>query len=108
MSNRSVICAAVRTPIGRFQGGLASVRAPQLGALCVKAVLERADLDPAKVRVLQPLVGGAFGGKSEPFDLEFCVAKLAMVTGRPERCISLASWVPVADAPTTRTPPCPS
>jgi acetyl-CoA C-acetyltransferase len=25
------------------------VRAPQLGALCVKAVLERADLDPAKV-----------------------------------------------------------
>ena len=49
MSNRSVICAAVRTPIGRFQGGLASVRAPQLGALCVKAVLERADLDPAKV-----------------------------------------------------------
>jgi len=49
MSNRSVICAAVRTPIGRFQGGLASVRAPQLGALCVKAVLERTDLDPAKV-----------------------------------------------------------
>ena len=49
MSNRSVICAAVRTPIGRFQGGLASVRAPQLGALCVKAVLARADLDPAKV-----------------------------------------------------------
>ncbi len=49
MSNRSVICAAVRTPIGSFQGGLASVRAPQLGALCVKAILERADLDPAKV-----------------------------------------------------------
>jgi acetyl-CoA C-acetyltransferase len=49
MSNRSVICAAVRTPIGRFQGGLASVRAPQLGAQCVKAVLERADLDPTKV-----------------------------------------------------------
>ena len=49
MSNRSVICAAVRTPIGRFQGGLASVRAPQLGALCIKAVLEKTDLDPAKV-----------------------------------------------------------
>jgi len=49
MSNRSVICAAVRTPIGRFQGGLASVRAPQLGALCVKAVLDKVDLDPAKV-----------------------------------------------------------
>ncbi len=49
MSNRSVICAAVRTPIGRFQGGLASVRAPQLGAICVKAILEKTGLDPAKV-----------------------------------------------------------
>jgi CO/xanthine dehydrogenase Mo-binding subunit len=28
-------------------------------------------------------VGGAFGGKSEPFSLEFCAAKLAMITGRP-------------------------
>src|SRR5882724_7363166 len=27
------------------------------------------------------------------------------VTGRPERWISLAIWVPLADAPTTRTPP---
>ena len=45
------------------------------------------DLDPAAVRVLQPLVGGAFGGKSEPFDLEFCVAKLAMKTGRPVKIL---------------------
>jgi hypothetical protein len=29
----------------------------------------------------------------------------AIVTGRPERWISSASWVPVAEAPTTRTPP---
>ena len=45
------------------------------------------DVDAAKVRVLQPLVGGAFGGKSEPFDLEFCVAKLAMITGRPVKIL---------------------
>jgi 4-hydroxybenzoyl-CoA reductase subunit alpha len=45
------------------------------------------DLDQAQVRVLQPLVGGAFGGKSEPFDLEFCVAKLAMLTGRPVKIL---------------------
>jgi 4-hydroxybenzoyl-CoA reductase alpha subunit len=44
-------------------------------------------VDPARVRVLQPLVGGAFGGKSEPFDLEFCVAKLAMLTGRPVKIL---------------------
>jgi CO/xanthine dehydrogenase Mo-binding subunit len=37
--------------------------------------------------VIQPPVGGAFGGKSEPFDLEFCVAKLAMVTGRPVKIL---------------------
>ncbi|MCC6811472.1 MAG: molybdopterin-dependent oxidoreductase [Deltaproteobacteria bacterium] len=35
-----------------------------------------------RVRVIQPPIGGAFGGKSEPFDLEFCVAKLSMITGR--------------------------
>ncbi|EDM75253.1 Aldehyde oxidase and xanthine dehydrogenase, molybdopterin binding protein [Plesiocystis pacifica SIR-1] len=47
-------------------------------------VLER----PANtIRVIQPPLGGAFGGKSEPFDLEFCVAKLAMKTGRPVKCL---------------------
>ncbi len=45
------------------------------------------EVDPARVRVLQPPVGGAFGGKSEPFDLEFCVAKLAMRTGRPVKIL---------------------
>ncbi len=45
------------------------------------------DVDVAKVRVVQPAVGGAFGGKSEPFDLEFCVAKLAMKTGRPVKIL---------------------
>ena len=49
MSKRSVICEAVRTPIGRFQGGLAGVRAPELGAHCVKALLERTQLDPKLV-----------------------------------------------------------
>ena len=45
------------------------------------------DVDPAQVRVIQPPVGGAFGGKSEPFDLEFCVAKLSMKTGRPVKIL---------------------
>jgi len=45
------------------------------------------DLDVARVRVIQPPIGGAFGGKSEPFDLEFCVAKLAMITGRPVKIL---------------------
>ena len=41
------------------------------------------ELDQAKVRVIQPHLGGAFGGKSEPFDLEFCAAVLARKAGRP-------------------------
>ncbi|WP_423926356.1 xanthine dehydrogenase family protein molybdopterin-binding subunit [Candidatus Palauibacter sp.] len=45
------------------------------------------DHDVAKLRVVQPAVGGAFGGKSEPFDLEFCVALLAMRTGRPVKIL---------------------
>jgi 4-hydroxybenzoyl-CoA reductase alpha subunit len=45
------------------------------------------DLDVARVRVVQPVVGGGFGGKSEPFDLEFCVARLAMLTGRPVKIL---------------------
>jgi len=40
-----------------------------------------------RIRVIQPPLGGAFGGKSEPFDLEFCVAKLSMMTGRPVKCL---------------------
>ncbi|MBI4822474.1 MAG: molybdopterin-dependent oxidoreductase [Deltaproteobacteria bacterium] len=44
-------------------------------------------LDPAHVRVIQPAIGGAFGGKSEPFDLELVVAKLAMKTGRPVKLL---------------------
>ena len=44
-------------------------------------------LSPAKVRVIQPLLGGAFGGKSDPFSLEFCVARLALKTGRPVKIL---------------------
>jgi CO/xanthine dehydrogenase Mo-binding subunit len=36
-----------------------------------------------QVRVIQPPLGGGFGGKSEPLPHELCAAKLAMVTGRP-------------------------
>jgi 4-hydroxybenzoyl-CoA reductase alpha subunit len=45
------------------------------------------DMSPARIRVIQPPVGAAFGGKSEPFDLEFCVAKLSMLTQRPVKIL---------------------
>ena len=46
MAGRSVIVSAVRTPFGKLGGGLASYEATQLGALAIKAGLERAGLEP--------------------------------------------------------------
>lgn len=44
-SNEAVIVSAVRTPIGNFLGSLASFSAPDLGALVIRAALDRAGLD---------------------------------------------------------------
>ncbi|MGA1999829.1 MAG: acetyl-CoA C-acetyltransferase [Terriglobales bacterium] len=44
-----VIIAGVRTPIGKFQGSLADLSAPKLGAIVVREVVKRANLDPALV-----------------------------------------------------------
>src|ERR1700682_914160 len=60
-----VIVGAARTPIGAFQGSLASVPAPRLGAVAIKAALERAGVKPDDVQtvfmgeVLQGGVGQA-------------------------------------------------
>jgi acetyl-CoA C-acetyltransferase len=42
--NEAVILSAGRTPSGRFQGGLSSLSATQLGAVVVKAAVQRAGL----------------------------------------------------------------
>src|SRR5688572_12619684 len=45
-----VILSAVRTPIGKFQGALSTIPAPKLGAIAVKAAVERAGLkDPQEI-----------------------------------------------------------
>ena len=43
------IVEAVRTPVGRYGGALASVRPDDLAALVIKAVVERSGIDPALV-----------------------------------------------------------
>ena len=45
-----VIVSAVRTPIGAFQGALASVSAPRLGAAALRGALERAGLPASEVK----------------------------------------------------------
>jgi len=42
MSRQPVIVSAVRTPIGRFLGGLAPLSAPELGGTAIRAAIERA------------------------------------------------------------------
>ncbi|MEO8481028.1 MAG: thiolase family protein [Acidobacteriota bacterium] len=60
-----VILAAVRTPIGSFQGALSSVPAPRLGAAAIRGALERGGLpaeqvtDVAMGNVLQAGLGQA-------------------------------------------------
>jgi acetyl-CoA C-acetyltransferase len=44
MANEALILSGMRTPIGAFQGALASVPAPELGAVSIKAALVRANV----------------------------------------------------------------
>lgn len=65
LNRTPVIVSAARTPVGRFLGGLAAMTAPQLGAVAIRAALERAGVAPADVQevimgnVLQAGVGQA-------------------------------------------------
>ena len=43
------ICAALRTPVGKHGGALASVRADDLAAIPIKAVVERTGIDPVAI-----------------------------------------------------------
>jgi len=47
--NSVVIVSGARTPIGAFNGSLASFTAPQLGAIAIKEALNRATVNPADV-----------------------------------------------------------
>ncbi len=58
----AVIVSAVRTPFGRLGGGLADVPATELGAIAIRAGLERAGIAPEDVGYVimgQVLQGGA-------------------------------------------------
>ena len=66
MTNRTVyIVSAVRTPMGSFGGSLKDLSAPQLGAVAIKAAVEKAGLKPEQIEevlmgcVIQAGVGQA-------------------------------------------------
>jgi acetyl-CoA C-acetyltransferase len=63
--NEAVIVSACRTPVGSFRGSLATVTAPQLGAVAIREAVKRAGIAPEDVQevimgnVLQAGVGQA-------------------------------------------------
>jgi acetyl-CoA C-acetyltransferase len=58
-----VILSAVRTPIGRYLGGLSSFTAPQLGGLVIREAVRRAAIDPAAVEdvIMGQVIQGGSG-----------------------------------------------
>ena len=49
MNKRVAIVSAVRTPIGRYGGGLSSIRPDDLAAIAIKAAVEKSGIDPSAI-----------------------------------------------------------
>jgi acetyl-CoA C-acetyltransferase len=58
-----VIVSGARTPIGKFLGGLSSFTAPQLGAIAIRAALDRAKINTADINdvILGNVVSAGLG-----------------------------------------------
>jgi acetyl-CoA C-acetyltransferase len=58
-----VIVSAARTPIGKFLGTLAALQAPELGAVAVRAAIQRAGISPDDVEevILGNVIQGGVG-----------------------------------------------
>jgi acetyl-CoA C-acetyltransferase len=95
-----VIVSAVRTPVGKFQGSLASFSATQLGAIAVREAVRRAGVDPKSVdecimgNVLSAGLGQAparqaalFGGLSD----EVAALTINKVCGSGLKAVGLAA-----------------
>jgi acetyl-CoA C-acetyltransferase len=62
-SRTPVIVSAARTPIGKFLGGLAPLSAPELGAIAIRAAVERArvDLNAIEEVIMGNVIQGGVG-----------------------------------------------
>lgn len=58
-----VIVSAARTPIGRFLGGLSPLSAPELGAVAIRAALQRARVEPDAIEevIMGQVIQGGTG-----------------------------------------------
>ena len=75
----AVICAAVRTPVGKRGGGLSGVHAVDLSAHVLQSLVERAGIDPA---VIEDVIWGCV---SQVGEQTFNIARsAALAAGWPE------------------------
>ncbi len=83
--NPVVIVDAVRTPIGRRNGGLSTLHPAELLGLAQKAIIERSGIDPS---VVEQVVGG-------------CVSQIGEQSFNVTRTAWLAAGLPLTTAATT-------
>lgn len=59
----AVILSAARTPVGAFQGSLSSLTGPRLGAIAIRAAVERSTLAPEEISevIMGEVLTGAVG-----------------------------------------------
>jgi acetyl-CoA C-acetyltransferase len=99
-STTPVIVSAVRTPIGRYLGGLSSFTAPQLGAMAIREAVSRAGIDPTLVEEVfmgQVVQGGSGQAPARQAQIQaglppsVSAVTINMVCGSGLRAVMLAS-----------------
>jgi acetyl-CoA C-acetyltransferase len=99
-STTPVIVSAVRTPIGRYLGGLSSFTAPQLGAMVIREAVSRAGVDPTLVEEVlmgQVVQGGSGQAPARQAQIQaglppsISAVTINMVCGSGLRAVMLAS-----------------
>ena len=75
---RAAIVAPIRTPVGKFGGALSSMTAGELGAVILKALIDRTKIDPG--RVDEVIFAQGYGNGEAP-----CIAHWSwLLAGLPE------------------------
>ena len=101
--NEVVIVSAVRTPMGSFGGSLKALSATQLGAVAIKAAVEKAGITPQQVNdvlmgcVIQANLGQAPARQAAKFaGLPNELADAAMIDGCSEWAVFWRVLLPLA------------
>ncbi len=98
---RSVIVSAVRTPFGKLGGGLATKQATELGAIAIRAALDRVDVEDGDVEYVimgQVLQGGAGQAPARQAAIGAGLPKEVPADAVNKVCASSIRAVEIADA----------